>query len=106
MRDVFPCDRVGVVVHGYGVPHAHLILVPQHDPHDIVSARHMTITDGEVKFGDDHIPPTPRHVLDQHAKLLASELSFARALASTPNVGLDSDFERVQSLKAAPDVFD
>jgi histidine triad (HIT) family protein len=106
MRDVFPCDRVGYVVHGYGVAHAHLIIVPQQDAHDIVSARHMTLTDGEVKFGDDHIPPTPRDVLDHHAKLLASKPSFAEALASMPNVGLDTDFERDQSDEPAPEVFE
>lgn len=32
MRNVFAPERVGMVVHGYGVPHAHLILVPQHGP--------------------------------------------------------------------------
>src|SRR5439155_14973143 len=32
-------QRVGLVVHGYGVPHAHLIVVAQHGPLDITSAK-------------------------------------------------------------------
>ncbi|MGV7245225.1 FitA-like ribbon-helix-helix domain-containing protein [Burkholderia sp. PAMC 28687] len=32
--------------------------------------------------------------------------SFAEVLASMPNVGEDSDFERVQSTSGAPGVFD
>jgi antitoxin FitA len=48
----------------------------------------------------------------EHREILRDALlkprkrSFAEALAAMPNVGLDSDFERVQSDKPAPDVFD
>jgi plasmid stability protein len=48
----------------------------------------------------------------EHREILASALrrprkrSFAEVLASMPDVGRDEDFERVQSGKEAPRVFD
>ncbi len=48
----------------------------------------------------------------EHRAILAAALartrprSFAEVLASMPNVGLDSDFERVRSKQKAPRVFD
>jgi antitoxin FitA len=48
----------------------------------------------------------------EHREILVAALlhprkrSFAEVLASMPNVGRDEDFERVQSGKDAPRVFD
>ena len=48
----------------------------------------------------------------EHREILAAALlrprkrSFAEVLASMPNVGADADFERVESAKDAPSVFD
>ena len=48
----------------------------------------------------------------EHRDILATALarprrrSFAEALASMPNVGIDTDFERVSGLGEAPRVFD
>jgi len=70
MREVFKPKRVGMVVHGFGVPHAHLILVPQHDPYDITSARFAYLKDGEIAFGVQHVPVADRSTLDGHARLL------------------------------------
>jgi antitoxin FitA len=48
----------------------------------------------------------------EHREILAAALarprrrSFAEIIASIPNVGLDSDFERVRSVVESPDVFD
>jgi plasmid stability protein len=48
----------------------------------------------------------------EHREILAAALalprrrSFAEVLASMPDVGADADFERVESGKAAPSVFD
>ena len=39
MREVFNPQRVGMVVHGFGVPHAHLITIAQHHEDDITSGR-------------------------------------------------------------------
>jgi histidine triad (HIT) family protein len=71
MREVFRPQRVGMVVHGFGVPHAHLILVPQHRPDDITSGRFASIEDGRITFGNTHIPVVERSLLDEQARLLA-----------------------------------
>ena len=48
----------------------------------------------------------------EHREILAAALrrprkrSFAAVLASMPNVGEDSDFERIEQAGEAPDVFD
>jgi antitoxin FitA len=42
----------------------------------------------------------------REALLKPRKRSFAEALASMPDVGLDSDFERVQNDEPSPDVFD
>lgn len=62
--------RVGMVVHGFGVPHAHLIIVPQHDPNDITSARFASIEDGKIVFDLRSIPRPDRSVLDEHARMV------------------------------------
>jgi len=71
MRLAFQPQRVGMVVHGYGVAHAHLILVPQHGPYDITSARFAQVENGQVVFTVRHIVTPERHVLDEHARLLS-----------------------------------
>lgn len=71
MRETFMSERVGMVVHGYGVPHAHLVLVPQNGPHDITSAHYARIEGGQLTFTNQHLPLTPRATLDEHARLLA-----------------------------------
>ena len=71
MRELFRPERVGMIVHGYGVPHAHLVVVPQHGIHDITSCRFVRIEDGQIVFTLKHIPFTERQVLDEHARMLA-----------------------------------
>jgi histidine triad (HIT) family protein len=71
MREVFRPLRVGMVVHGFGVPHAHLILVPQHHTDDITSAQAACVRDGRVVFDVREIPLVSRAELDEHARLLA-----------------------------------
>ena len=63
--------RVGWVVSGFGVAHAHLIVVPLHDAHDIVSGRHVVVEDGRVRFDASRLPTPPRDELDRLARLLA-----------------------------------
>jgi len=70
MRTVFAQERVGMIVHGYGVQHAHLILVPQNGPNDITSVHYVSIEDGAIRISLKNIPFTPREVLDEHARLL------------------------------------
>jgi histidine triad (HIT) family protein len=71
MREVFSPRRVGMVVHGFGVPHAHLLLIPQHKPTDITSDRFASIRGSEVIFGVEQVPLVDRSVLDEQARLLA-----------------------------------
>lgn len=72
MRQVFAPERVGMVVHGFGVPHAHLLIIPQHHPTDITSGRFATVEGGGVRFDVAQVPLAARAVLDEHARLLAA----------------------------------
>ena len=70
IREVFKPQRVGMVVHGYGVPHAHLLLVPQHDPYDFTSARLAYLENGEISFGMKNVSFADRATLDEYAQLI------------------------------------
>ena len=72
MRAVFPLQRVGYLVHGYGVAHAHFIIVPQQGPHHLTSDRFAHIDDGKVVFDMRSVPVAERATLDEHARLLSS----------------------------------
>jgi histidine triad (HIT) family protein len=71
MRETFPLQRVGYLVHGYGVAHAHLIIVPQQSPHHLTSDRFARVVDGRVVFDLNQVPIVDRATLDAHAHLLA-----------------------------------
>jgi histidine triad (HIT) family protein len=71
VRTALKPERVGLVVHGYGVSHAHMIIVPQHDEHDITSGRMADIKDGEVIFAIERLPVIPREELDAAARLIS-----------------------------------
>jgi hypothetical protein len=62
------CVFCGIIA---GTEPAHVILVPQHGPYDLTSARFAKIVDGKIVFTLDHIPVAGRHVLDEHARLLS-----------------------------------
>ena len=66
----FEGERVGMVVHGFGVLHAHLIVFPQHDISDITSGRFAKIEDGEIVIDHKQIPMLEREVLDEYAARL------------------------------------
>ncbi len=70
---------VGLVVHGFGVPHAHLIVVPQHGPTDITSSRFAYLNAGQIEYGIQHVPEVPRADLDAMAAALSGQpLSWVR----------------------------
>jgi len=75
MRAVFAPQRVGYAVHGYGVPHAHFIIVPQHGPHHLTSDRFARIEDGRVVFDLSRIPFADRATLDEQARALAAAMA-------------------------------
>lgn len=65
--------RMGMVVHGFSVPHAHLVVVPQHDNNDIASARFAKVEDGKVVFSGELLRVAPRDELDEMAELLRED---------------------------------
>ena len=71
LRERLKPQRVGLVVHGYGVAHAHLVVVPMNDTNDITSAKHLYVEDGQIKFGIDHLPKPMRVELNRLAHLLS-----------------------------------
>jgi len=73
MREVFQPLRTGMVVHGFGVAHAHLILIPQHHHNDITSRRFARIEGDDVIFTRRDIPLTERSILDAQAEMLRME---------------------------------
>ena len=68
LMTVFMPLRVGMLVHGFGVPHAHLILVPQQAPHHLTSDRFASIQNGQIVFSERGIPLAERSTLDEHAR--------------------------------------
>ena len=72
LRATFQPERVGYLVHGYGVAHAHLIVVPQQGPFHLTSDRFARIENGRVVFDMKNIPFVDRATLDAHAHQLAS----------------------------------
>jgi histidine triad (HIT) family protein len=71
IMQVYKPERIGYVVHGYGVPHAHFLIVPQNDPNDITSRKFMRVVDGEIEFTEQLLPILPREELDRIAEELA-----------------------------------
>ena len=71
IRDVLSPQRVGYLVHGYGVPHAHFIVVPQHGPHHLTSDRFAYLDNSHIVFDMRHIPIADRATLDEYANLLS-----------------------------------
>jgi histidine triad (HIT) family protein len=70
IMEVYKPLKVGMVVHGFGVRHAHLNLIPQHDPLDITYKHLAHIEAGQVKFSEKHLPKPSRAELDAMAATL------------------------------------
>ncbi|MEB3355712.1 MAG: HIT family protein [Synechococcales bacterium] len=67
IMEVYQPLRVGMVVHGFGVPHAHLHVLPQYDPLDIMHKHRAYVEDGKVRFHLKNIPELSRAELDEMA---------------------------------------
>jgi histidine triad (HIT) family protein len=74
LREVVQPVRVGLVVHGFGVPHAHLNVVPLHHIWDVTSAQNALIEDGRVKFRYEQVPLVDRAELDRMAERIRTVL--------------------------------
>ncbi len=64
IKEKFHPQRIGYVVSGYGVPHAHFIIVPLHHTNDITSEHFAFLENNEIHFSDKHIPLATREELD------------------------------------------
>jgi len=71
LRDRLKPQRVGLVVHGFGVAHAHLVVVPQDGPDDITSAKLAYVEQGQVKHDVERLPKPTREELNRLARLLS-----------------------------------
>jgi len=71
LRERLGPQGVGLVVHGFGVPHAQPVVVPLHDPSDIVSAKYAYVEGGRVKYSEKLLPKAPRAELDRLARVLS-----------------------------------
>ena len=80
IRQVYNPLRVGMIVHGFGVPHAHLHVLPQYDPLDILHKHLAYVEDGEVKFREKDLPEPTRAELDEFADRLKIEPKTRRDL--------------------------
>lgn len=65
--------RMGMVVHGFSVAHAHLVVVPMHDSDDLTSKRYMAVKDGEIVDVGYTFDVPPRSELDAMAQMLRDE---------------------------------
>jgi len=72
--------RVGFVVSGFGVPHAHLIVLPLHEEQDITSARFARVDGGEIRYSVSDLPEWSRADLDQLAERLHGKLIRMRPI--------------------------
>jgi len=74
LRSVFTPKRVGMIVHGFGVAHAHLVVVPLEHPWDITAAQFAVIEETRVVFRWEAVPLADRDDLHAVAIRLRQEL--------------------------------
>ena len=77
MRKRLQPQRVGMIVHGFGVAHAHLIVLPLEHPWDITASQCSYVEDGAVKFRWENLPLSPYDQLQAMADLLRADLVTA-----------------------------
>ena len=65
--------RVGLLVGGFAVPHAHLHVVPMQDGHDLTSQSYAKVADGKVTYDIANIPPAAPEDLSKIAGRLKNQ---------------------------------
>lgn len=85
IRKALQPERVGLVVHGYGVPHAHMVIVPQYHEDDITTGRMAAIEDGKVVFSAKRLPKASREELEEMAHLIREQHSDLDTSTSAPD---------------------
>jgi len=73
IRSTLAPPRVGLLVGGFAVPHAHLHVVPMHDGHDLTSQNYAKVVDGKVAYDITHIPPASPESLTAMAERLKKQ---------------------------------
>jgi histidine triad (HIT) family protein len=76
-RELTP-RRVGFVISGFGLPHAHLIVLPLHEDQDISSARFARVENGEIRYSESNVAEWSTEELDRMAERLRQGLSKGR----------------------------
>jgi histidine triad (HIT) family protein len=74
LRRLLAPQRVGFIVHGFGVPHAHLVVVPLEHPWDITAAQFAVIEEDRLSFRWDAVPLAEPADLEDLAVQLQNEL--------------------------------
>lgn len=72
LRSELKPPRVGLLVGGFAVPHAHLHVVPMQDGHDLTSQNYAKVADGKVTYDITNIAPAAPEELARLAGLLKS----------------------------------
>ena len=70
IREVLKPERVGNVVAGYGVAHAHYHVIPMHETHDITSQAYAYIEGGRGEFNAEQVSISPNEEREAVAKRL------------------------------------
>lgn len=71
IRDSLSPPRVGFVVAGFGVAHAHYHVIPMWEAHDISSSKYVNLKEGKIHFTVDCIPTLSEQERQNLAKLLS-----------------------------------
>ena len=74
VQSVLAPKRVGLIVHGFGVAHAHIVVVPLEHPWDITAAQFAVLQEGRLTFRWDAVPRADRSDLDAVAIALRDRL--------------------------------
>ena len=74
LQQIYQPKRVGMLVHGFGVPHAHLNLMPLHHSWDLTSAHYGYIEQGQIKFAWEHVELAGRDQLESEADAIRRAL--------------------------------
>jgi histidine triad (HIT) family protein len=73
MRATLAPPRVGLLVGGFAVPHAHLHVVPMHDGHDLTSQAYAKLADGKVTYDIANNPAAAPEALKAMAERLKNQ---------------------------------
>lgn len=90
LREMLAPKRVGLVVHGFGVAHAHLVVLPLEHPWDITAAQFAVIEGDRVIFRWESVPLAPRADLDTVAHELKQRLTGPHAQAGSTTLNASS----------------